>query len=194
MDDDKPRPSLRRHAWRSLSLAGILYALFVFASWYTTRSLPEGEAYVLTARGGSALLNFLLWGVAFALFAALYTLPAFVVRRSIGCMLRGLMFVVFVFGVGLLQAERCVAVVRTPASFLFVRRVPFGHTEVPNARLPEVEVEQLRLSRRLTLSLGGGQYIHCEPVWNADERTCGVLDRLVDALRQARATAREGSP
>lgn len=181
------------HFWRSAALTFGLAAAFSLSAWLTVRMLPAGEAFVLLPQGWTAVTRFAQRTGLVFIAAFIVTVPAFVVRRCIGCVLRALMFLIFVVALSLFTGERHIAVVRTQGSFLFVRRLPFGRRAVPNGRLPEPQLDETARVRILRLRMGGGDDISCESVHKADRATSEVLDRLIAALREARASARGGT-
>ena len=177
------------HFWRSAALTFGLAAAFSLSAWLTVRMLPAGEAFVLLPQGWTAVTRFAQRTGLVFIAAFIVTVPAFVVRRCIGCVLRALMFLIFVVALSLFTGERHIAVVRTQGSFLFVRRLPFGRRAVPNGRLPEPQLDETaRVLRHRPC-----EFPDLESVHKADRATSEVLDRLIAALREARASARGGT-
>ena len=179
-----PRAGEPLRTWkRDLWLAVAIFLYFEIASWLAIHHRPAGEAFILTPHAWAAFFDFLASVVVMTLFYILYTIPAFIVRPSLGCMLRLLMFLLFVAFLTFQQGSNAIAVVRTESEFVFIRPFPFASQTVRRTGVPPVSLNDTGVVRALTLrGLQQGD-IACKPVWHGDTRTNQILDELVASLR-----------
>ena len=179
-----------RRLKKDLGLAIAVDVLFSLGSIVAINRLPPGEKFILMPHG-IAVLRDLLAVVLITLFYLFYTSVAHAVRRSIGCLLELLMFMIFVGFLFLVQSNHVIAVVRTNEAFVFVKPFPFGSDVVHFESLPELEVRDTEIVRSLTLKrykeLGLMDFIECRPVWKTDMKAIKVLNHLVQSLNAARA-------
>jgi hypothetical protein len=184
-------PRLQRLFLEAVMIPALLYGLLMLSIWWTITHLPAGRAFVLEPRGSGRLYDISIGVLAMGGFGLLYVLPTLRVRRSIGCLLRLLMFTLFVVLLTELQSNKCVAVVQTSTGYVFIRPAPFGSE---TKSYSEVSAVRLRKTGAVTvLHIGEDPRVgpDLRPVYHVDKQTNKVLSDLLYALA-ATGTAIEG--
>ena len=113
------------------------------------------------------------------------------VRRWLSIIYRLTFFLIFTIGLCWLEGERFIAVVQTDHSFIFIRRFPLGHVEIPAASITSTSIRKTSAIAALTVEthswrgIPNGKF-ECQRVWLKDKRTIVIMVELVRALTEAR--------
>ena len=171
---------------RELLLAIIPFLFLAGGSFIAIHRLPRGKAFILESRGIGIFYEFMSALTLFIFFGFVWLAPSMWVRRSIAIAYRLTFFLIFTVGLCWIEGKTYVAVVRTPQSFIFVRRFPLASTTVPIGGITSVSARKTRSIAALEMrAVGVPEPLECRRVWLKDRRTMQIMDELAAELEQA---------
>ena len=174
---------------REVLLALIPFLLLAAGSFIAVHRLPDGKAFILESRGMGLFYDFMSALTLFIFFGFVWLAPSMWVRRSISIAYRLTFFLIFTVGLCWIEGSKCIAVVQTSQSFVFVRRFPLGPTTVPVNSIRSVSTRKTRSIAALEVRAAiAPRLLECQRVWLKDHRTMQIMAELAAELEQAQRT------
>lgn len=175
------RKEMKRYALDAFLEATAIFVVMKILAWVTISRLPAGRQFVLEPAGLGLVYEAVTRIVGMTFFFILYTLPAFSVRKWLGCLLQALMFLLLIVFLTYIDCRHYVAVVETRDAFVCVRSIPFRSDRFPKNQLPLPMLRKTNAVRYLRFATPDQI---TKPVFHADREANLALDNLLEALQQ----------
>jgi hypothetical protein len=146
-------------------------------AYHTVGHLPAGETYIFAPRGVGLVIDSAIHIGLFTGFFVLYTLPAFMVRRWLGWVLRILMFGIFVVFLTYMGLTKIIAIVETPDhKTIFYPHFPLAPRVFDRA--PNAEMRRNNVVVSLSFLTGKPEDLMVYPVYRQDASGQADIERL----------------